>query len=43
MFSLIYLGALTTLEYNVKKRKSSKTSPGPTLSKTQINSTFFIF
>ncbi|KAJ0048331.1 hypothetical protein Pint_15964 [Pistacia integerrima] len=32
------LGALAMLEYSVKKLKSPKTSPGPTLSKNQIDS-----
>lgn len=31
------LGALAMLEYSVKKLKSPKTSPGPTLSKNQID------
>lgn len=34
------LGALAMLEDSVKKLKSPKTSPGPTLSKTQIDSAF---
>ena len=34
------LGALAMLEDSVKKLKSPKTSPGPTLTKTQIDSAF---
>ena len=34
------LGALAMLEDSVKKLKSPKTSPGPTLSKTQVESAF---
>ncbi|XP_061357876.1 uncharacterized protein LOC133302143 [Gastrolobium bilobum] len=34
------LGALAMLEDSVKKLKSPKTSPGPTLSKTQVDSAF---